>query len=268
MSASSSPVLFAPIFPQPEKPLIVLLPGLDGTGKLFGEQVQVLSPYFDIRCLKIPESNRQGWESLAGSVVELIYHAQGDRPTYLCGESFGGCLALQVALTAPELLSQLVMINPASALRRHFWLRGMAQTAAFVPEWLFNVSGAFALSVIANFDRIEKTQQELFIKTVRPISQACVMWRLEMLHQFEVATERLQQLSTPTTLLASGRDHLLPSQQEAALLQRHLPNAAIYPLPESGHACLIERDVDLAQCFQALNLLPHPAATTPAQTAA
>ncbi|MDB9525624.1 alpha/beta hydrolase [Oscillatoria sp. CS-180] len=256
MQHSSSPSLFSPSFPQLEKPLLVMLPGMDGTGKLFMSQIQSLSRYFDVRCLSIPENNRQDWKDLAQSVVELIYHAQRKRLTYLCGESFGGCLALQVALTAPQILSRLVVINPASALRRQAWLRWTTQYSELVPEWLFKTSGAIALPLLANFDRIDETQRHLFVKTVRPISQSCVTWRIKMLNRFEANPDHLKRLSTPTALLASGRDRLFPSDKEARLLSQYLPNAVIRALPHSGHVCLLEKDIDLADCLASLNFLP------------
>ncbi|HEY9888360.1 MAG TPA: alpha/beta hydrolase [Candidatus Obscuribacterales bacterium] len=247
--------MFTPTPPQPDKPLLVLLPGLDGTGKLFAPQIPSLAQHFDVRCLNIPQSNRQPWAELARSVIDLIYHTQGQRPTYLCGESFGGCLALQIALTAPELLSHLILINPASALRRQGWLRWTTQATGYVPEWLFNLSGAFALSLLANFDRIEQAHQDLFVKTVRPVPQSCVSWRLAMLQTFEAVPAQLQRLTLPTALVASGCDRLFPSDQEALILQRDLPQATIYSLPYSGHVCLLEKGVNLAQCLQSMNFL-------------
>lgn len=260
MKESSKPVLFAPTFPQLDKPLMVMLPGLDGTGKLFVSQMKPLSRHFDVRCLKIPESNRQDWQGLAKSVITQIRHLQDNRPLYLCGESFGGCLALQIAMDAPDLLSRLIVINPASALQRHTWLRWTTQYADYVPEWLFRASGTIALPLLANFDRMGTYERELFIRTVRPISQACVTWRIGMLHRFEAQPNRLARIQAPTALLASGRDRLFPSDQEAKLLQRFLPRAKTYELPQSGHVCLLENEVDLAQCLKALDFLPQPSA--------
>ena len=254
----SSPVLFAPNALQLDKPLIVLLPGLDGTGKLFASQVPSLAKHFDIRCLSIPESNRQNWDDLAKSVIELIEDAQRSRLTYVCGESYGGCLALKLAMTAPEVINRLIVINPASALRHQTWLRWTTKAAPYVPEWVFNASGTLALPLLANFDRIDDFQRRLFINTVRPVSQACVLWRLAMLYDFEASPDRLQKLSIPTALLASGRDRLFPSWREVELLQKLLPSSKTYFLPESGHVCLLEEGVDLVSCLQALNFLPMP----------
>lgn len=258
MNSRSAPVLFAPVLPQLSKPLIVMLPGLDGTSKLFVSQVPTLSRYFDVRCLAIPEENRQDWPELAKSVVELIAEAQSDRPVYLCGESFGACLALQIALLNPTQLDHLVLINPASALRRYTWIRWATQYTSYVPDWLYRVSGAIALPLLANFDRINGHKRVLLLKTVRPISQSCVAWRIDMLHRFEVTPAQLASLSLPTSLLASLRDRLFPSDQEAQLLNESLPQAKIYYLPESGHVCLLEDEVDLTQCLKVLDALPVP----------
>jgi pimeloyl-ACP methyl ester carboxylesterase len=261
MKRSDAPSLFAPTFPRVEKPLLVFFPGLDGTGKLFSTQIESLTHHFDLRCLNLPESNRQGWEGLTRTVIDLIrQEQQNSRPTYVCGESFGGCLALKIALTAPDILDRLVVINPASALQRQYWLRWAAQTAAYVPEWIYTLSGALALPLLANFARINPEQQHLFINTVRPISQACVTWRLTMLRQFELSLETVRHLTIPTALIASGRDRLFPSYEEVALLQQYLPDAISYFLPDSGHVCLLEADVDLAACLAAMDFLPTPSA--------
>jgi len=256
MTSHLSPVLFAPVFPQIDKPLMVMLPGLDGTSKLFVSQVRSLSQYFDVRCLEIPEDNRQDWPELAGAVVDLIREVSGDRLVYLCGESFGACLALQVALLAPSLLSHLVLINTASALRHYTWIRWATQYTNYVPDWLYRISGAIALPLLANFDRINEDKRMLLLRTVRPISQACVAWRIDMLHRFEVTPKQLANLSLPTSLLASQSDRLFPSDREAQLLSQFLPNAQVYYLPKSGHVCLLEDEVDLSHCLKGLNALP------------
>ena len=218
--------------------------------------MQTLARNFDVRCLTIPPDNRQDWPALAQAVIRLMQEAGGDRPIYICGESFGGCLALQVALMAPACLTHLVLINPASALRRSVWMRWLTQYTSSIPEWLFQTSGAIALPLLANLDRISQDKRDLFARTVRPISQACVAWRIAMLNHFDISQEQLSRLRVPTSLLASGRDRLLPSQEEAQLLQKSLPQAQIYSLPESGHVCLLEDAVNLSQCLQALDVLP------------
>ncbi|MGF1522556.1 MAG: alpha/beta fold hydrolase [Leptolyngbyaceae cyanobacterium] len=258
MKQPSALSLFVPTSPQPDKPLMVLLPGLDGTGQLFAPQTSGLSRHFDLRCLSIPEDNRQDWPALAKSVIGLIQDEQAGRITYLCGESYGGCLGLQIALAAPTTVNQLVLINPASSLRGQFWSRWLLPAAPYAPEWVYKLSGAFTFYLLADFERIQNRWQQLFVETVRPISQSCVNWRLSMLQSFEIDTAQLKRLTMPTVLLASGRDRLLPSYREARRLQQFLADATTYLLPESGHVCLLEDSVDLASCLKALDFLPEP----------
>lgn len=236
---------------------MVLLPGLDGTGKLFEPQVARLSQYFDLRCLAIPEDNRQDWDDLAEVVADLINREQPAHAPYLCGESYGGCLALKVALKVPNLLSRLILVNPASSLCQLPWLRWTAQAATYVPGWIYNYSGAFVFPLLANFDRIRTDWQQTFLEIVRPISRECVAWRLSMLQGFEVPIEQLRQLAVPTALIGSGQDRLLPSCREIRRLEQFLPNAITYCLPKSGHVCLLEDDIDLTQCLKALDFLPE-----------
>jgi pimeloyl-ACP methyl ester carboxylesterase len=62
---------------------------------------------------------------------------------------------------------------------------------------------------------------------------------------FDVDTLPLQDLRMPVVLLASGRDRLLPSVDEANRLAERLPYSHVEILPYSGHACLLEQDLDL-----------------------
>lgn len=237
---------------------MILLPGLDGTGRLFVNQTGALSGYFDLRCLAIPESNRQGWKELAEAVIRLIRQACYKRKVYLCGESYGGCLALQILLMAPELLDRLILINPASSLRQQAWLRLTTQASSYVPSWLFAASGTLVFPLLANFERISSGSWQTFATIVRPISQDCVAWRLSMLRDFDVSSTQLSQMEIPTALVASRRDRLLPSLQEAERLKRVLSNTSVYVLPNSGHVCLLEDDVDLVHCLRSLDFLPKP----------
>jgi pimeloyl-ACP methyl ester carboxylesterase len=108
------------------KPLFVFLPGMDGTGELLHNQVAELSREFEIRCLAIPPDLLMSWEDLTAQVIKLIETEIAARSprcvVYLCGESFGGCLALNVATQAPQLCDRSILVNPAISCHRHPWL--------------------------------------------------------------------------------------------------------------------------------------------------
>lgn len=255
------PRLFAPTPPQPRLSPIVLVPGLDGTGKLFCTQVARLAQHFDVRCVHIPTENRQDWETLARATLAAVEAEYPHQQVYLCGESFGACLALKMASLAPRKMTRLVVINSASAMRSQPLLRWVTQIAPKVPDWLFRSASPVACSLLAAFDRMLPQQQQHFIETVRHIPKACVTWRLSMLHQFALTPAEHRTLTMPTLAIASARDRLLPSLQEAEWLRIHLPQCTTYILPNSGHVCLLESAIDLTQCLAQADFLPTPSKT-------
>jgi pimeloyl-ACP methyl ester carboxylesterase len=115
-AVDSKPYFLTPKPVQSESPLFIYLPGMDGTGKLLQSQIPQLATSLDVRCLSIPRNYLTTWDVLAKNVLDLI-HAELEkscqRPIYLCGESFGGCLAMQVATQSPQLFKRIILINPA-----------------------------------------------------------------------------------------------------------------------------------------------------------
>jgi pimeloyl-ACP methyl ester carboxylesterase len=113
--------------PKPERPLFVFLPGMDGGGLLLRSQIPKLANHFDIRCLAIPADDMASWEVLVSETIALIeaekQAGKPKRPVYLCGESFGGCLAMKTVLEAPQLCDRLILVNPASSFRQQPWVQ-------------------------------------------------------------------------------------------------------------------------------------------------
>ncbi|GBF88231.1 alpha beta-hydrolase [Raphidocelis subcapitata] len=103
------------------RPLLVFLPGTDGTGQAILPQLPgLLKAGWDVRTLYIPPENRSGWEQLQSQVLYLIESALEARPpelrrATLVAESFGGCLALRMALAAPRLFGAMALLNPATS---------------------------------------------------------------------------------------------------------------------------------------------------------
>ena len=55
----------------------------------------------------------------------------------------------------------------------------------------------------------------------------------------------MRSLNIPTLVVAGAADGLLPSVEEAQKLTNLLPHAKMTVLPQSGHACLLETDINL-----------------------
>ncbi|MBE9138060.1 alpha/beta fold hydrolase [Nodosilinea sp. LEGE 07088] len=248
---------YAPAGPNPQRPLFVYLPGMDGSGKLFAAQTDGLKHHFDVRCLVIPPDDLSSWESLASQVVQLIRQERRTTPIYLCGESFGACLALRVVALAPALASHLILVNSASAFHRFSWLHWLANFTAWVAPPLYQGSTLGSLPIMANLSRIGNANRQALMRSVKVLSQSSAAWRLTLLSQFRLEPLQLHRVKASTLLVASLSDRLLPSLEEAQRLANLLPCPRIYPLPNSGHISLLEDNVNLQEILAAVDFLPQ-----------
>jgi pimeloyl-ACP methyl ester carboxylesterase len=256
MNSFVSPALNNPIFlptpdRHPELPLLVLMPGMDGTGHLWRSQLPQLTSHFDVRCLSIPPHNLATWEELSDQVIHLIKQEPlKDREVYLCGESFGACLAMQLATQLPNLYHRLILINPASSFSRLPWLGWAGQACGWLPEPIYYLTTWVGLPLLASLERINPEDRTAILRAVQSVPQNTVAWRLGMLRDFQISPQQLQQLQQPVLILAGGSDRILPSLQESDRLRQHLPQAKVIALPKSGHACMLETEISLDTILQ------------------
>ena len=81
-------------------------------------------------------------------------------------------------------------------------------------------------------------------------------WRMSLLSHFEVERLPLERMTHPVLLIAGGCDRLLPSIREVKGLVARFPTAQLTLLPKSGHACLLEREVNLQRILRQQQFLP------------
>jgi pimeloyl-ACP methyl ester carboxylesterase len=127
------------------KPLLLYLPGFDGTILAPFIQFPSLGESFDVRGMKIGMDNRSTFDELKTTV--LNYLSKEQRQVYLMGESFGGILAIEVARDIASLseyehvsLGGLILINPATSYLRSSLYRlgpSVANHTSFLPPITF-----------------------------------------------------------------------------------------------------------------------------------
>jgi pimeloyl-ACP methyl ester carboxylesterase len=231
-------------------PLFIYLPGMDGTGELFSHQIGKLGQKANVHCLTIPGDDLQNWDQLTDQVVDLVeklVSAQPRRLVYLMGESFGGCLAIKTILRSPHLFDRLILSNPASSFQRQPLLFWGSHLVTPQVESIYHWSCSNFVPFLAAVERLEPRDRQLLLQAMKSVSQRSSIWRLGLLRSFNVTDAEYRSITQPTLLIASARDRLLPSFAEAERLARLLPTARVQVLPKSGHACLLERDVDLLE---------------------
>lgn len=250
-----SPYFYSPKAPNPDVPLFVFLPGMDETGKaLMNLQTASLYSAFDVRCFVIPADNLTNWDDLSEQVVSLTQAELSRMPrsaVYLCGESFGGCLALKVILKAPQLSDRIILINSASSFHQIPWLNFGSMLFPYTPDLIYDASSIVALPFLANLGRLKLSAFQALCQSAQDAPKQTAAQRLKLMRMFEVDEQQLHQFTQPVLLIAGECDRLLPSVAEAHRLAKVFPAAQVVTLPHSGHACLIETDINLLQIIRA-----------------
>lgn len=249
--------------PLSGSPLLLFLPGMDGTGLGLIMHHKSLGRAFEVWCLHIPVNDRTSFEGLVKFVDETVKseHASSpNRPIYLVGDSFGGCLALAVASRNPTIDLVLVLANPATSLERSplrplfpFLDAIPDEIHAAVPYVLNFLVGEPLKMAMVNVDPLpsSKTLQNLSDNLSALLRRLSVLgdilpkdnliWKLKLLRTAAAyANSRLHAIKAEVLVLASGKDNLLPSEDEARRLSSQLENCTFRDFKDNGHTVLLE----------------------------
>ncbi|KAH7577147.1 hypothetical protein JRO89_XS01G0212300 [Xanthoceras sorbifolium] len=85
------------------------------------------------------------------------------------------------------------------------------------------------------------------------LPEETLIWKLQMLKTASTfVNSRLDVVEARTLILTSGRDQLLPSQEEGVRLCHKLPNCEIRRFGDSGHFLFLEDGIDLVSIIKGL----------------
>eukprot|EP00268_Persea_americana_P053045 TRINITY_DN5981_c1_g2_i6.p1 TRINITY_DN5981_c1_g2~~TRINITY_DN5981_c1_g2_i6.p1 ORF type:complete len:704 (+),score=126.08 TRINITY_DN5981_c1_g2_i6:141-2252(+) len=250
-------------------PLLLFLPGLDGVGLGLILHHKSLGKVFEVRCMHIPVHDRTPFEGLLKLVEETVrleHSASPDTPIYLVGDSFGGCLALAVAARNPTIDLILILSNPATSFGKS-QLHSFSPILEALPEEL-HTAIPYLLSFIMGdpvkmgMASVEKElppsqaldQLSRSLTSMRQrlsgladiIPKVTLLWKLKLLKSAALyANSRLHAVKAEVLVLASGKDNMIPSRDEAERLLNSLQNCKIRLFKDNGHTLLLEDGVCL-----------------------
>jgi pimeloyl-ACP methyl ester carboxylesterase len=223
---------------------VVLVPGMDGTGQLFYRQLPDLARAYRVATYALRDSAQDMREHVAdlAAVVEAVARDTGR--ALVIGESFGGALAMSLAIMRPERVAALVVINSfpyfAPQLRLRMAIYGLRAMPWGMMTFVRRMT-AFRLHS-AHTHRLE---MERFMALTAAATRTGYLNRLRALQSYDVR-ERLRDIRVPTLFLAADQDHLVPSVAQARFMVERVPAAALRVLEGYGHICLIAPGVNLA----------------------
>lgn len=229
---------------DPDVDTVVLVPGIDGTAELFYRQIPLLASRFNVVAFPLPDNRLATMRDLVADLTTLILEVSS-RPVILCGESFGGALSMSLALTSPNLVSGLVIVNSFPYLENRLQLRVAPWITKLVPWMAMPAIRRLTEHRLHSAHALEEDLRE-FRQRMRGVERGGYIRRLEMLSHYDIRTD-LDRLTMPVLFIAGTDDRLVPSARWADFMGRRVPNGQVMLLDGYGHCCLINHDLDLAQ---------------------
>ena len=222
---------------------LVLVPGLDGTGRLFYRQVPLLARHFRVATYALRD-DAPDMNTLVDDLANVVRSiTNGVSRAIVVGESFGGTLAMSFAVAHPELTRALVVLNSFPYFRPQYRLR-LALAGLGIMPWgaMSFVRRLTAFRLHSRYTHRSEIQR--FMRETHYTTREGYVSRLRILRQYDLRS-RLAEISVPTLFLAADRDHLVPSVEQARYMAERAPHARIRILEGHGHICLIAPNVDL-----------------------
>ncbi|WP_427162921.1 alpha/beta fold hydrolase [Aliinostoc sp. HNIBRCY26] len=155
----------------------------------------------------------------------------------------------------PQLFTKIILINSASSFHRVAWLNLGSQLFPYTPNVFYKLASFISMPFLANLNRVSSTAKKVLFNSTRSAPKETASQRLTLMREFEINEMKLTKITQPVLLIASKDDRILPSEAEAIRLSNIFPNSQIINLPHSGHACLVEKDVNLYQILVSVNFI-------------
>jgi pimeloyl-ACP methyl ester carboxylesterase len=235
-----------------DRPLLVYFPGLDGTGRLLHRQPGLHEEY-RVECVSYPQYEFTSYEALCELGAERIRASGQGGAAVIVAESFGGAVALTLALKYPELVSRLVLVNTFARYPRRMLATAGAVLGRFLPRRpsppaTRGVRGWFFFA-----PEIPGAERDAWWQRTSDVPTCGFGYRMRLLHTLDLRP-RLREVAAPALVIASLNDKVVPCVAGRELA-RGLPNARLL-LARVGHAALIHPKIDLAKLLADPNWWP------------
>ncbi len=202
-----------------------------------------------------PVAARRGaWLDAGGVLADLEslqrQAASGPSPLFLCGESMGALLALQIATHAAwaDRLSGVLLFSPVVALARENppWMKSLLRAASKIvpdfrlrPGWF--VHGSAAMPPLT---RIPERQEYLATAPHR-LGPLTLGFLASMADLIEAASPAAPSLELPVAVFSAGRDVFVTSAQTREFFDRIASaDKTLFHYEESYHQLMFDLDAE------------------------
>ncbi|MEM9381473.1 MAG: alpha/beta hydrolase [Planctomycetota bacterium] len=221
-------------------PALVYVPGIDGSGELLLGTAARLEAAFRLLRVRYVDEGDTGsvatYGRLADTLAEGLEGAGVERAVVLA-ESFGGGVALHLALRHPDRVRALAIVNSFCWYPRRVRLWLSAVTFPFVPKRLMLLGRRLFQSWIFFRPRRDAEAEAAFRAVPPSFLHPGFAARLDAVRVLDLR-ERLAEIEVPVELYASSHDAVVPARAAMRTLARGLPRARLTTLERANHMVL------------------------------
>ncbi|MEO1525171.1 MAG: alpha/beta hydrolase [Planctomycetota bacterium] len=203
------------------KPLLLYLPGLDGSGRLLFMQHRLHQEY-GMACQSYPNDKHHDYESLAADAARRLETEFPGRQATVLAESFGGGVSIEFVTRFPHLVERWVLVNTFAKFPKP-WLPRLGSLLRFgparpAPHWTrrFRERTLFA-------DDMPREIRDRWWEQVKELRISTGGHRAKLISGLDRLGD-LAAIPFETTVIVATDDRLVPPSAGFELAER-IPNA-------------------------------------------
>lgn len=220
------------------RPYMLLLPGMDGTGELFKPLIGAIGANLDTITISYPFDEALGYEQLLNFVTSRI---PKEKPYFLLGESFSGPLAIMAASKYPGNLLGIILVATFVTSPMPAWMDRLKRFAR--GPILDMRPRPFIIDRLLGKDCPEKTRRWVH-ETLPRLKREVLAARIEAVLDVNVR-EELKSCHVPVLYIAGSRDWLI-GKKSLDVIWLCRPDVEIEVI-EGGHMILQTRPEEAAE---------------------
>lgn len=220
---------------------VVFLHGLVGLNEHWEDVAQAISARARVNLLEVPLLSLRGEDCTIQGVSAMTAQFLGEHvrePVILVGNSFGGHVALRLALENPRMVEGLILAG-SSGLIEKTMVRGAPTRPS--REWLEEKIG----ELFFDKSRMREADIDRAFKALNDRHSARAMVSLSKSARRNHLGDQIGQITCPT-LLIWGREDVVTPPQAAEEFYNLLPDARLHWIEACGHAPMMEAPEEFA----------------------
>lgn len=199
------------------KPLVVLLPGLDGTGILFEQFAPVLQEHCEVQVITYPTDTVLDYTQL----IEYVAARLPERPFIILGESFAGPIALHLAASEQAPITGVVLCATFSRYPL-WWLAPVSGIVNSLPIYQLRDTAFSRWAMKHELGSALLAEVDRAVAAVRP---PVMLARMRAVLSMD-ATPQLKQVTVPLYYMRATRDAVVRSGASRHML-KHRPDMQV-----------------------------------------